>query len=204
MSILLVRHGETIDNAKRILQTPKSPLSENGIAQTKLLAKRLIRENIQRIISSDHHRTQQTAQFIQEQIDLDVSVHKELRERNFGDWRGRAHDTFEFNPFDHNRIPPNGECITEFHKRISNAWQLITDLAAKTKGDLLVVTHGLVCKALVENHVHVNQDISLPTHWGNTALSKIEQTEPWAATQLNCTLHLTEHLNQAASNGGIV
>ena len=204
MPILLVRHGETIDNAQRILQTPESPLSENGITQAKLLATRLKTKNVQRVICSDHHRTQQTAQCIQEQLKLDTSAHKELRERSFGDWRGLAHDAFDFNPFDHSKVPPNGESISDFHQRISNAWQLITDIAAQTDGDLLVITHGLVCKALVENHVHLKQDMAVPSHWGNTALSIIEQSPPWTAIQLNCTAHLTEQLNKATDDGAIV
>ena len=39
--ILLIRHGETELNAKRVLQPPETPLSERGVAQAERLARRL-------------------------------------------------------------------------------------------------------------------------------------------------------------------
>src|SRR2546422_5707448 len=47
------RHGETEGNAARIVQRPESPLSARGAVQAERLARRLAREGIAQIVSSD-------------------------------------------------------------------------------------------------------------------------------------------------------
>ena len=60
--LFLIRHGETEGNALRILQHPDIPLSSRGIAQAERLARRLAREGITRIVSSDYARAMTTAE----------------------------------------------------------------------------------------------------------------------------------------------
>ena len=40
-----------------------------------------------------------------------------------------------------------------FHARVADAWELVARVAAATDGNLAVVTHGLVCRALVDQHL---------------------------------------------------
>jgi len=208
MAILIVRHGQTIDNAKRILQIPESPLSDSGIQQTEQLANRLSTKNIQQLIVSDYLRTQQTAEIINKRIGVNIKLHKGLRERNFGDWRGLTYDSLKSNPLDQNSLPPNGETIVEFIERIANTWQMITDVANSTEGDLLVITHGLVCKAIAENFVLLDKDIPPPAHWGNTSLTVIEsdlsKIQSWRVQLLNCTNHLSKQLLESSHNSAQV
>jgi len=63
MTIFLVRHGETIDNATQTFQMPKSPLSRNGNRQAEQLSQRLAQAKITDIICSDYLRTKETASF---------------------------------------------------------------------------------------------------------------------------------------------
>jgi len=198
MAILIVRHGETFDNAKRILQAPESPLSNDGLVQAKRLANRLDKFKVQRIICSDYLRTRQTAQIASESTGVKVELDKGLRERNFGDWRGQSYDALSVNPLDDSSKPPNGETIADFEKRIARAWQYITNTATHTDDDLLVVTHGLVCKALLKNHLQLNDETLIPTHWGNTALTVVQQKSPWVVQKLNCAEHLSDSLNKRA------
>ncbi|MGH7317113.1 MAG: histidine phosphatase family protein, partial [Candidatus Rokuibacteriota bacterium] len=62
MAIFLIRHGETLGNASRTVQLPDDPLSPRGLAQAERLAKRLEREGIGAILSSDFARAAQTAE----------------------------------------------------------------------------------------------------------------------------------------------
>ena len=60
--LLIVRHGETTWNAAARVQGQLNPgLSEVGLRQAGLLARRLAREPIQAVYSSDLLRAEQTA-----------------------------------------------------------------------------------------------------------------------------------------------
>src|ERR1041385_8706979 len=61
VAIFLVRHGETIGNAARIVQLPDAPLSPAGILQADALARRLASAGIVRIRTSDLMRARTTA-----------------------------------------------------------------------------------------------------------------------------------------------
>jgi len=62
MRLILIRHGETIENKKRIVQGhTHGTLSKNGIKQTRLVAKRLSDLKIDVIFTSDLRRAINTA-----------------------------------------------------------------------------------------------------------------------------------------------
>ena len=65
MAIYLIRHGETVGNAARIVQRPDSPLSPRGLEQAERLARRLASAGIGRIVSSDRVRALATAERLQ-------------------------------------------------------------------------------------------------------------------------------------------
>ena len=88
MSIFLIRHGETLGNASRTVQLPDNPLSSRGVAQAERLARRLAREGITRIVSSDYARAAATAEHLQRATGAPVRHSPLLQERNFGDIRG--------------------------------------------------------------------------------------------------------------------
>jgi len=65
MKLILVRHGETIDNKKRLVQGHRQgELSDVGKEQAKKVAERLKDEKIDYIFSSDLRRAADTAKVI--------------------------------------------------------------------------------------------------------------------------------------------
>jgi probable phosphoglycerate mutase len=192
MSILIVRHGETDSNARRIIQTPDIPLSAKGNDQAKSLAQRLSALGITRIISSDYLRTRQTAEHVAAVVSLQVEYTPLLRERNFGDLRGTSYDDLVQDPFDieSDYIPPNGESWLVFNQRVEQAWKQISEQASPPQGKLLVVTHGLVCRSLYQRQFVIPDEVKDFSSYGNTALSEVETIEPWTMKLLNCTAHL--------------
>ncbi len=190
MTILLLRHGETIDNASHTFQMPDSRLSENGNEQAAQLAERLVHTNINHILCSDYLRTKETARYIAKQSGLEPIYTELLRERNFGELRGRPYADLDFDPFALAYQPVNGESWPSFDARTSLAWDQIVALAAQAKGDVLVVTHGFVCHSIIANHTHLEAGLEIPTRWGNTSLTEIESVSPWSIIKLNCTAHL--------------
>lgn len=191
VAILLIRHGETALNAARIVQFPDTPLSERGLDQAARLARHLASFPIRAILSSDYARARMTAEAIRELTDLPIDIRSSLRERNFGELRGCPHD--ELSPefrFD-GAAPPGGESIAAFDARVDAAWAEATEFANGVEGDTAVVTHGLVCRSIVERLVDNGYGPErAPAMWGNTALTVLEPGEPWRVSRLASTRHL--------------
>ena len=204
MTILLVRHGETVDNASHTFQQPNSPLSDNGKRQADQLSLRLAGTNISDIICSDYLRTKQTASYAAKRAGLEPVYSELLRERNFGDLRGRPYAALAFDPFALDYQPVNGEGWEAFDTRVAQAWGLITTLADQAQGDVLVITHGFVCRSIVSNHTRLEGKAELPLRWGNTSLTAIEAVSPWRVRDLNCIRHLDPSLAQGLTSSGQV
>ena len=89
--VLVVKHGETIQNAKKICTGHlNGKLSPKGIKQAKELAKKLKNKNITAIYSSDLKRSVDTAnEILKFYPDLKLKTDKRLRERFFGKLQGK-------------------------------------------------------------------------------------------------------------------
>src|SRR6266478_2216451 len=171
MSIFLIRHGETLGNASRTVQLPDNPLSPRGMAQAERLARRLEREGIASILSSDLARAVITADYLRRATGAPVQYDPLLQERNFGDIRGTPYAELGFDMFAPGYAPPNGETWPLFHARVDQAWARVQELAAATGGDLAVVTHGLVCRSLAARHLVLADGEAVPERWENASLT---------------------------------
>ena len=89
-TIILVRHGETIDNARQIMQgQTQGELNEKGREQARQVAERLLVEPVDAVVASDLNRAIQTAEIIAAPHGLPVRTTKLLRERDWGSFTGR-------------------------------------------------------------------------------------------------------------------
>ena len=191
MSIFLIRHGETLGNASRAVQMPDNPLSPRGAAQAERLARRLEREGIALILSSDYARAVTTADYLRRTTGAPVRYSPLLQERNFGDLRGTPYGELGFDMFEPDYAPPNGETWPMFHDRVDRAWTRVQELAAATTGgSLAVVTHGLVCRSLAARHLILADGEAAPERWENTSLTIVDCPAPWRVRLLNCVAHL--------------
>ena len=190
--IFLIRHGETVGNAARIVQRPDSPLSSRGVAQAERLARRLAREGVAQILSSDLARALTTAERLRRLTGAPLSVEPLLQERNFGDLRGTPYAELGVDMFAPDYAPPNGETWPLFHARVDQAWARVQELAAGTSGSLAVVTHGLVCRSLAARHLILADGEAVPERWENTSLTIVDGPAPWRVRLLNCAAHLED------------
>ena len=198
MHILLARHGETDSNAARVVQLPDAPLSTRGVAQAVRLAERLAKLGVAAIVSSDYARARMTAERVQAATGAPLEILPGLRERNLGDLRGRAYAEFDFDIFGPDYAPPGGETWAEFHERVARAWREVAERAAGCRGNLAVISHGLVCRSVVEHLVARAPGVEVPAHWGNTSLSVLDAHPPHAIRVLNSTEHLEELESRAS------
>ena len=202
--LFLIRHGETVGNASRVVQRPDNPLSPRGVAQAERLARRLAAEGIAQIVSSDLARARTTAEHLQRVTGAPLSFDPLLQERNFGDLRGTPYEELGLDMFAPDYAPPNGETWPAFHARVDQAWARVQLVAAATPGRLAVVTHGLVCRSLAARHLLLPDGEVAPERWENTSLTIVDWPAPWRVRLLNCVAHL-EDLDRAplADSGAV-
>jgi hypothetical protein len=112
--------------------------------------------------------------------------------RNFGDLRGQPYDRLGFNPLTMSDAPPGGESAAEFDARVARAFAHIVALRAALPGSLAVVTHGLVIRALLANHLSSAE--SLPLKVGNTSVTIVAAHAPHGVELLDCTRHLVDNM----------
>jgi broad specificity phosphatase PhoE len=188
MAIYVLRHAETDANASRVVQRPDVPLSARGRDQAARLARRLAAAGIARIRTSDLARALETAEALRAVTGAPVDVDPDLAERNFGDVRGTPYAELEADIFGPGYEPPGGETWAAFHARVDAAWSRVLRAAAATHGHLAVVTHGLVCEALLQRHLG-GADAD-PGRWANTAVTIVEP--PATLRLLACAIHLDD------------
>jgi 2,3-bisphosphoglycerate-dependent phosphoglycerate mutase len=194
MTILLVRHGETDGNTARILQRPDVPLNERGMRQAEQLARRLSAHGFVHIVCSDLLRARMTAAPLAARSGIAVEESPLLQERNFGDLRGMPYAALAENPFGPNVVPPNGEDWPTFHARVADAFAFIASRRRRANGALVVITHGLVCRALVERHALVPEGVVVPERFDNTSITVLHEDAPHGVGLINCTRHLMTSL----------
>jgi probable phosphoglycerate mutase len=201
MTILLVRHGETDGNTARILQRPDVPLNERGKRQAEQLADRLAPLGFVRIVCSDLLRARMTAAPLAARSGLSIEENPLLQERNFGDLRGMRYAELAENPFGPDVRPPNGEDWPTFHARVAEAFAFIVNRRRTAKGTLVVITHGLVCRAVVERHTLLPDGIVAPERFDNTGVTVLHEEAPHRISLVNCTRHLTPSLETDRGSG---
>jgi probable phosphoglycerate mutase len=201
MTILLVRHGETAGNASRVLQRPDAPLNQRGMRQAERLAQRLFDDGFVHIVCSDLLRARMTAAPLAARSGVTVEENPLLQERNYGDLRGVPYAELTENPFGPDFAPPNGEDGPTFHTRAAEAFDFIVSSRRRVKGPLVVVTHGLVCRALVNRHARLPEGIVAPELFGNTSVTVLHEDAPHTVSLLNCTRHLLTALEEDRAGG---
>jgi 2,3-bisphosphoglycerate-dependent phosphoglycerate mutase len=196
-----VRHGEIDGNVARILQRPDVPLNERGFRQAEQLARRLFALGFARILCSDLLRARVTAAPLAARSGIVIEESPLLQERNFGDLRGLPYAELTENPFESDFLPPNGEDWPTFHARVADAFAFIVNRRRSVNGTLVVITHGLVCRALVERHALLPEGVVVPERFDNASITLIHENAPHRVSLLNCTRHLMTSL-EVDRNGG--
>src|SRR5205085_6505924 len=90
LMLVLVRHGETLDNRSgRLLGRSDPPLTPLGRVQARSLAATLTGESPATVLSSPLLRAVQTATLIADACAVGVAVDKRLVEIDYGAWERR-------------------------------------------------------------------------------------------------------------------
>ena len=141
-TLYLVRHGETVDNVRQIMQgQTQGELTENGILQAREVAEDLKDVPFDAVIASDLKRSIDTARIIAEPHQLEVLTTPLLRERDWGGFTGR------YIPDLKGEVWPDD--IETQENLLSRAGEFIAYIRDTFPGKKVVaVGHGIINKAI--------------------------------------------------------
>jgi len=153
MHLLLLRHGQTDENARGILQgQSQTTLNAAGREQARHLALRLRTyvPRVEAIVSSDLARARQTAEALAEALDLAIDARQAWRERGFGPFEGRTIGEADiWRAASGHWDLPGAETTAEFHARVMAALDETTRDYASVSC-VAVVTHGAVLRNILD------------------------------------------------------
>ena len=173
--IVVMRHGETLDNAAGIWQGHRdSPLSPVGLDQAHTAAPAVAALEPQLIVSSDLQRARVTAEAVAALTGQEVRIDPRLRETDVGEWSGltsaqvRERDPDLLDALGRGedvRRGRTGETMVELEKRVREA---LDDVIAKLRpgGLALVVCHGVAGRTGVASLAGLDQQLALQVLWG--------------------------------------
>ena len=175
--ILLVRHGETDENAAdRFQGRLDTHLNERGREQSRALASRLADEGLRALYCSPLSRAWETAEIVGAQLGLELILDERFMEADTGEWTGleyaeviahvpeefaawrSASRTFRF---------PGGESVAEQAARVAAG---LADVRAAGALPAVVVCHGGAIRAVPGAH-RTDDDFV-----GNCALYRLAAT----------------------------
>lgn len=148
MNIYVVRHGQTEENVKRMLQGHMpGHLTEIGKQQVSKTAEELANRGIQFkcIVSSDLKRTMDSAQIIADRLNLPIIPMEVLRERDWGSYTGTPlsearEKYYKDGKWDFPITDHPAETEEQILERARKAIELLS--TQYPDGNIIVVTHG--------------------------------------------------------------
>jgi probable phosphoglycerate mutase len=152
--LIMIRHGESVANLeRRFTLDAEEPLTASGIDQARARGLALRGRYVPTsLYSSPFRRALQTAQAIGEVLGLDPVVVDDLREQDFGIYRGRPYTDFYGHWMAAGGVdrwglrPDGGEMLREVARRAGAA---LDEIARRhLGGEVVVVSHGGVMSAL--------------------------------------------------------
>lgn len=146
--LYLVRHGETVDNARQIMQgQTQGELNERGREQAREVALQMADWHVDAFVCSDLHRAIQTAEIIAAPHGMTVETTPLLRERDWGGFTGLFIPDLKDKQW-----PADVESQEALLKR---AGQFLNFIREKYEGHTVVaVGHGIINKAIQAVYHH--------------------------------------------------
>jgi probable phosphoglycerate mutase len=147
--LYLVRHGETVDNVRQILQGQmQGQLNDTGIRQAEAVRDEMADVSLDAVVASDLQRSIDTAAIIAQPHGLQVVTTPLLRERDWGDFTGT------FIPDLKGKVwPDNVESLDAMCDRARRFMRFVVETYPDKQ--VLAVGHGIINKAIQAVYYHL-------------------------------------------------
>lgn len=200
-TVYLVRHGESAWNAQgRYQGRLDAPLSEMGLRQADLLARRLASVRLDAVYSAPLQRARVTAERIAAPHGLSVTDEPRLTEVDHGEWNGMLRSDVESRYPELARLwrespdkvrMPGGESLADVRRRATAALDAI--VLAHPNQAVLAVSHHVVLKVVLGTFLGMGLDGFWALEADQASVSIADLGGPWPlVTLVNDTCHLRE------------
>jgi broad specificity phosphatase PhoE len=145
-AVYLARHGQTPLNVAGLLRGRMDPvLDEVGERQAEVLGDALGARSPEAVLASPLRRAVQTAEPIARRAGVGLETDERLIDRDYGRWAGSSRRSVErkFGTLD---SAPGVEAETLVRSR---AWDALIDLRSRVRGEVVLVTHDAVLRAVL-------------------------------------------------------
>ena len=199
--LYLVRHGQTVTNKEgRFCGHSETQLTTLGQEQARALGRRLAREKIDAVYTSDYSRAMETAALVVGERAVTAGVDLDLRELHYGEWelerefdvRKRAGEQYKLMRDEHpDWRPPGGETVAEVRERTRAAFDRI--VAANHGKRVLVVSHGTALNCLLSSLLETPLTHVFRIEMANCGLTEVHVRSGRAyIMRMNDTAHLAD------------
>ena len=201
VTILLVRHGETDWNRRKIFRGIHDvPLNENGRAQARHLAKAMASHKIVAAYSSPLCRSLETANIVLQSHGIEATVHEGLKDFSYGDWTGLEDGVVAKRwPEEHacwisepaKARPPGGDTLEDvFHRASACLESIVKEHAGQT---VALFSHRVVNKVLILGMLSLGLERFNFIRQDNCCVNEFERIETgYIAVRLNDTCHIRQ------------
>lgn len=175
--IYVIRHGQTELNSAHALQGRSNhPLNGKGVEQARVAAQLLSARGIvfSHVFSSPLQRAIQTAEIVAPGVS--VTTDDRLIEMDYGPYEGTDLNNLPpeiltfFSDFAHNPAPDGMEQLSSVVERAGS----FVDEIACLEGDVLISTHAIAMKGILEHLTPQSQGSYWSKYLGNCAVYAIE------------------------------
>ncbi len=159
MKIYFVRHGESVLNAANTHQFSHTLLSKNGERQAHTVAKRFESIKVDKTLTSDYKRAQQTAEIICKHNNFPLEIDEKLRERRWpSELMGRERNDLAIvtikkllleNAHDPSWHYSDEENLYDVEKRAEECLDKFNNEMKNGVDNLLVISHGTFIRTLI-------------------------------------------------------
>ncbi|MDO8740608.1 MAG: histidine phosphatase family protein [Candidatus Woesearchaeota archaeon] len=196
MKLIIIRHGETEDNVKGLLQGHKhGKLTKTGIEQARKLAFRLKDEEIDAIYSSDLQRAKDTTEEIAKFHKVPIHYTSELREQHLGIFEGKPKDELRKTRGKRGLLvtefkPKGGESLAELKERAQRFLNMLFKM--HTKETILISSHAAFIMMLLGIILNKSIEEAFKLGQSNACVNIIEikENSKHKVHAINCIKHL--------------
>ena len=150
MDIIMIRHGETEDNVKKVFSRTDTGLTKEGIEQTKEIKKNLEKLSYDKIYYSPLIRIAETLKI----LELEGVSETRIREIDFGIFAGKSFEEISrIYPNEckswmedmNNYTIPEGESLINLYSRVK---EYLEEVSKKDENILLITHEGIIRSVL--------------------------------------------------------
>lgn len=178
--LYFVRHGQTEWNAIARMQGQwNSNLNERGRGHAELNGQLLKTLDIDSLFVSPLDRTRQTAEIINQHLQLDPTFDERIMEWDCGDWSGEMYADIrvkweaEWQALEADRFnyrAPNGENYPDMFAR---SIPFVEELLTTDHQNIAVVSHGMIGKVMVAHLMGYDPAQTLAIHQDNDLVFRV-------------------------------